>query len=61
MEHKVERIGLNRHLMSDLVLLVIEEVFQKLFFLDLVVTLPYETLSATSFVITQNRSSDDLL
>ena len=60
-EHKVEGVGLNRHLMSNRVLLVIEEVFQKLLFLDLVVTLPYETLSATSFLITQDRSSDDLL
>ena len=54
MEHKVERVGLNRDLMSNLLLLVIEEVLQKLFFFDLVVTLPYETLGNTSFLITQD-------
>jgi len=61
MEHKIEIIGLNRHLVGNIVSLVIEEVLQNLFFFYLVVSLPYQTLSATNFVVTKNRSSDYLL
>lgn len=33
MEHKVEVVGVDRHLVSDLVLLVVQEVFEELLFL----------------------------
>ena len=47
--------------MDNLVLLVIEEVFQKLLFLRLVITLSNQAVSATDLIIAQDGSSDNLL
>ena len=47
--------------MDNLVLLVIEKVFQQLLFLRLVITLSNQTVSATDLIIAQDGSSDNLL
>ena len=47
--------------MDNLVLLVIEEVFQKLLFLRLVITLSNQAVSATDLIVTQDGSSDNFL
>ena len=61
MEHKVEVLGVDGDLVGDLVLLVVEEVFQNLLLLDLVIPLADKALSTTHIVITQDSSLNDLL
>ena len=61
MEHKVEVLGVDGDLVGDLVLLVVEEVFQDLLLLDLVIPLADKALSTTCIVIAQDSSLHDLL
>ena len=63
MEHKVEVLGVDGDLVGDLVLLVVEEVFQDLLLLDLVIPLADKALSTTciGIVIAQDSSLHDLL
>ena len=61
MEHKVEVLGVDGDLVGDLVLLVVEEVFQDLLLLDLVIPLADKALSSAHLVIAQDSPLNDLL
>ena len=61
MEHKVEIVAVDWHLMGDFVLLIVKEVFQELFFFWLVILLADQALRPTHFVVAENGPVHDLL
>ena len=61
MEHKVEVLGVDGDLVGDLVLLVVEEVFQDLLLLGFVIPLAHKALSTAHLVIAQDSPLNDLL
>ena len=61
MENKIEAVRVDRDLVGNLFLLVVQEVFQELLFLLLVISLTYETMPPTDFIVAEDGPLHDLL
>ena len=61
MEDEIEVFSIDGDLVSDLVLLVVQEVFEHLSLIALVVTLANQALSAADFIIAKDCPSYNLL
>ena len=61
MENEIEAFRVDRDLMRDLFLLVVQEVLQELLFLLLVISLAHEAMPSADFVVTEDRPLHNLL
>ena len=61
MENEIEAFGVDRDLVCNLFLLIVQEVLQELLFLLLVISLAHEAMPSTDFIVTEDRPLHNLL